>query len=132
PTLVRANRRKAFDVVLENLGNTDVRSVPLWITGIPTAATVEADFPIAAPPSVGPEPNWSAAPLTLDRPGGKYMALVIPVLPPGVSVRRVYLTVPSSVGAFSLSASLTPPWTDAQLPGCLAGGGVIPTPSCVA
>jgi hypothetical protein len=132
PELMRANRRKAFDIVIENLGNTDVRSVPLWISRIPPEATVEADFPIAAPPQEGLEPDWSAAPITFDGPAGRYMALVIPLVPPGVSVRRLYLTMPSSVMGFELDASLTPPWTGDQLTGCLADGGVIATPSCVA
>jgi hypothetical protein len=40
-------------VVIENPGNVDALNVPLWVTGIPTAATVTPDFVLSAPPRVG-------------------------------------------------------------------------------
>jgi hypothetical protein len=131
PALMRANYRTAFDLVLENQGNVEAQAVPLWISGIPTGATVELDFPIAPPPQDAGEPDWSQAPLTLTSPGGQYLALVIPHLPPGVRTRRMYLTVPADDSTFHLTAALTPPWADgASFRTCLTDGAGITDAAC--
>ena len=132
PALIRGNHRTAFDLVLENPGNTDARGVPLWITGVPADATVDLDFPLAYPPRDGGEPDWSQVPLSFAGPGGRYLALVIPRVPPGTMTRRVALTVPATVSTFQLRAALTPPWVDgATLRNCLSDGGVIGNPPCM-
>lgn len=132
PSLMRPLRRKAFDIVLENLENSDVFGVPLWISGVPSSATLELDFALASPPQEGGEPDWSLAPQTLDGETGRYLAVVIPRLPPGATVRRIYLTVPNEVTGFDLDAALSPPWADgAVFRSCLSGNGVIADPACM-
>jgi len=132
PAQVRPGRRRAFDLVLENLGNTDVGPVPLWITGVPSDGTLELDFVPASPPAEPGEPDWSQVPVVLDGPAGRYATVVLPRLPPGATVRRVYLTVPYTVSAFELGVAIAPPWEDSEaMRGCLVAGGVITAPSCV-
>jgi hypothetical protein len=129
---MRPDRRRAFDLVIENLGNNDALSVPLWIARIPANATIDFDFPVASPPQSAGEPNWSTVPLTLNGPGGKYAVLVIPRLPPGVTTRRFYISVPNSVTSLRLDAALAPPWLDGNVfRSCLSGAGVITNPSCM-
>jgi hypothetical protein len=132
PVLIRANHRTAFDLVLENPGNVDALAVPLWLAGIPAAATIEFDFALAYPPRDGGEPDWTTVPLSFTSAGGRYVALVIPRVPPGTFTRRIYLTVPASAPTFQLVAALTPPWVDgATLRACLSDGGVISATSCM-
>ncbi|HEY6196500.1 MAG TPA: IPT/TIG domain-containing protein [Candidatus Eisenbacteria bacterium] len=132
PATIRGNHRTAFDLVLGNYGNVDALAVPLWIAGVPSDATVELDFALAAPPREGGEPDWSQVPLSFTSAGGRYLALVIPRLPPGVLTRRVYLTVPASDPTFQLTAALTPPWADgATFRSCLSDGEVIQNPACM-
>src|SRR5262249_14969484 len=100
PPLIRANTRMAFDLVIENPGNVDALAVPLWITGMPADATLELDFPLTPPPASGTDPDWSAAPLTFTSTGGRYLPILIPRVPPGTSVRRIFLTVPVSDPSF--------------------------------
>src|SRR5207247_1951160 len=97
---------------IENAGNVDALDVPLWLTGVPVDATLELDFPLAYPPQAGGEPDWSTVPLAFTSPGGRYLDVVIPRVPPGTTVRRVYLTVPASDSVFKLRAAVTPPWED--------------------
>ena len=130
--LTRSSRRTAYDIVIDNPGNVDASYVPLWITGIPSGATVELDFPLAYPPQAGGEPNWSAVPLTFTNPGGKYLPIVIPRVPPGATSRRIYLTIPVGVPSFLLRAAAAPPWVDGnKLRACLAASGVVSNPTCV-
>jgi hypothetical protein len=125
PALIRANRRVAYDLVIDNPGNVDAVGVPLWITGVPTDATLELDFQLTAPPQDGAEPDWSTVPLTFTSPGGRYAPIVIPSVPPGTTVRRIYLTIPPSDPTFVLRAALTPPWVDGnKFRACLANGGI--------
>jgi len=132
PGVIRANHPTAFDLMVANAGNVDAVTVPLWLFGVPSDATVALDFPLASPPRAGGEPDWSTVPLTLGNPGEQYLALVIPRVPPGVVTRRVILTVPASDTAFALGAALTPPWVDgAGLGICLVGAGVIGNPGCM-
>jgi hypothetical protein len=131
PALIRPNRTKSFDIVIENLGNRDVVALPLWISGIPTGATVGLDF--APTPLSGCSPD-SIPPITLAVPSGRYLPLVIPRVPPGVTVRTIQLTVPPSASGtlFDLDAAVTPPWTrDPGFLSCLARSGVIQDSACV-
>src|SRR5262249_13856646 len=41
PPLIRALRRTAYDLVIQNPGNIDALDVPLWLYGLPTDVTVE-------------------------------------------------------------------------------------------
>jgi hypothetical protein len=133
PPQIRASRRTAFDLVIENRGNVDAFAVPLWIAGIPTDATVEAGFTLTAPPQAGGEPDWTTAPFTFTSPGGRYAAVVIPRIPPGTLARRVYLTVPATDPTFSLRAAVSPTWVDGtSFRGCLIAGGVITNAPCMA
>ncbi len=111
PDVIRTGYPTAFDLVLQNPGNIDALTVPLWIAGIPDSATVALDFPLADPPQSGGEPIWSLLPDTLASAGGRYLAMIIPRVPPGTSVRRVYLTVPAPT-TFPLTVALTPPWVN--------------------
>ncbi len=111
PDVIRTGYPTAFDLVLQNPGNIDALTVPLWIAGIPTSATVTLDFPLADPPQDAGEPVWSMLPDTLTSAGGRYLAMIIPRVPPGTSVRRVYLTVPAPT-TFPLTVALTPPWVN--------------------
>src|SRR5205814_6232665 len=62
---------------------------------------------------------------------GRYLDLVLPRVPPGLTTRRVYLTVPSSDPTFKLRAAVTPPWADGDVfRACLANGG-ISNPTCM-
>jgi hypothetical protein len=132
PDTIRASHRAAFDLVLENQGNVDALTVPLWITGIPTSAdTVRLAFTPSAPFRALGEPDWTMVQDTLTSPGGRYLALVIPRLPPGTLSRRLSLSVPSNL-TFTLGAALTPPWTaDTTFRSCLSGAGVIPNSACI-
>jgi hypothetical protein len=132
PPLIRADKRMSYDVVIENPGNVDAVEVPLWIYGVPTDATVELDFPLAAPPQAGGEPDWTTVPLGLTSPGGRYVPVVIPRVPPGTTVRRVLITIPPTHTSYVLRAALTPPWVDgAVFRSCLLTGGVISAPACM-
>jgi hypothetical protein len=132
PDTIRAGHPTPFDLVIENQGNVDASFVPLWITEVPTDATLSLDFALTAPPQDAGEPDWSTVPLTFTSAGGRYAPLVIPRVPPGTLTRRVYLTVPSSDPQFQLGAAVAPPWTaDTTFRTCLSGGGVIANPSCM-
>src|SRR5262249_5843578 len=62
---------------------------------------------------------------------GRYLALVIPRVPPGTTSRRVLLAVPSTP-TFQLTAALTPPWSDGYaFRACLVDGGASTNPSCM-
>jgi trimeric autotransporter adhesin len=132
PSLMRGNRRTAFDLVIDNPGNIDAQAVPVWIAGVPTNATVELGFPLAYPPRTGGEPDWSTVPLGFTSPSGRYVPIVIPRVPPGTTTRRIYLTVPLNVTSFMLRAATTPPWADGNtFRNCLVTGGVITNPACM-
>src|SRR5262249_42294217 len=104
----------------------------LWVTGIPTDATVTLDFPLSPPPQSGGEPDWTQVPDTLTSPDGRYLALVLPRVPPGTVTRRLYLTVPSSHASFQLHVALAPPWSDGTLfRTCLEDNGVIQDVACL-
>jgi hypothetical protein len=132
PGLIRYNHRTAFDLVIENPGNVDALSVPLWITGVPTDATFELDLALAYPPQSGGEPDWTTVPLGFSSPGGRYFTVVIPRVPPGTTVRRVYLTVPQTITAFLLRAAITPGWIDGnKFRACLTATGAISNAACM-
>ena len=130
PDQIRANHPTSFDLVLANDGNVDALAVPLWLFGVPADATVALDFAVASPPRAGGEPDWGQVPQSLTSTGGRYLALVIPRVPPGVMTRRVMLTVPSSDSSFQLGAAVTPPWVGGtSLGSCLSG--LIGSPNCM-
>ncbi len=132
PPKIRANRLSSFDIVIVNPGNVDALDVPLWITGVPVDATFAIDFTLTPPPQAGGEPDWSLVPLTFTSPGGQYLPVVIPRVPPGTTTRRVFLTVPAADPTFTLRAAVTPPWIDGNVfRGCLAASGLITAPSCM-
>jgi hypothetical protein len=118
--------------VIDNPGNVDALSVPLWIAGVPTNATVELDFPLTSPPRESDEPDWDLVPLGFSSPGGRYIPVVIPRVPPGTTVRRIFLTIPSGVSSFKLRAAVTPPWADGnKFRDCLSASGAISNPACM-
>ena len=131
PDSIRANYLTAFDLVVENPGNVDAVSVPLWVTGIPGAVTVIPDFTLSPPPQAGGEPNWSAVPVAFQAASGQYLPVVIPRVPPGTLRRRFILSAPSNVSLVQMGAAVTPSWS---APGaflsCLASGGVIGNQTC--
>jgi hypothetical protein len=128
---IRANYPAAFDLVINNQGS-DAADVPLWISGIPLQAKVDLGFPLATPYRAPGEPDWSLDSLTFTSATGRYLALVIPRVPPGVTSRRINLTVPSTVTSFSIRAALTPPWVDDNIFGtCLVSGGAISNEPCM-
>ncbi len=132
PALIRANTRMAYDLVIENPGNIDALDVPLWLAGVPLDATLELDFAVSAPPQGSGEPDWSTVPLGFTSPGGRYVPLVIPRVPVGTTVRRVFLTIPAADPTFVMRAALAPPWIDGNVfRGCLTAGGVIANPACM-
>jgi uncharacterized repeat protein (TIGR01451 family) len=133
PSQVRSNYPASYDIVVENAGNVDAVAVPLWLAGLPASAIVEPVFAIAAVPSGSGEPDWSGVPLTLPGTAGQYLSLLLPRVPPGVTVRRVNVTVPGSVGSYELSAGVTPGWAEdvPALVACLTSQGVSLTQPCV-
>jgi hypothetical protein len=133
PALVRSSYPASYDIVVENAGNVDAVAVPLWLAGLPASATVEPVFTVSAVPSGGGEPAWSGAPLTLTGTEGQYLSLLLPRVPPGVTVRRVNVTVPVSVVSYTLRAGITPGWAedDSALVACLASQVVSLTQPCV-
>jgi trimeric autotransporter adhesin len=113
---VRRDRRTAFDLVIENPGNVDAVSVPLWLAGVPLDATVETDFLVSYPPQSGGEPSWSAVPAYFTTVSGKYVPVVIPRVPPGTTTRRFWLTVPGPTHPpFELIAAVAPPWVNGEV-----------------
>ena len=132
PNTIRANYPAAFDFVIENQGNVDALSVPLWITGIPTSVTnLSLAFTSSPPPSGAGEPSWAVQD-TFTSANGRYLAVVIPRVPPGLTTRRLVLTVPGSVSSFQLGVATTPPWTnDLTFLTCLSNAGVIQSIACV-
>jgi hypothetical protein len=133
PPLIRAATRTSFDLVIDNPGNIDATFVPLWLTGVPPGSTVELDYSLNAAPQSGGEPDWSGVPLGFTSPGGFYVPVLIPRVPPGTTVRRVFLTVPAlNPPIFKIRAAVAPPWIDGNLiRSCLSGGGVISNPACM-
>ena len=128
--LIRGNRRTAYDVVIENPGNVDAGSVPVWLTGIPLDASVDLDFPLSYPPRDAGEPDWSTVPLGFTSPRGRYVPLVIPRVPPGTTVRRINVTVPPTDPSFVLGLATTPPWADGnKFRSCLSA--VVSAPACM-
>src|SRR5262249_47032495 len=90
------------------------------------------DFPIVPPPQSAGEPDWSQVQDTLTSDGGRYLALVIPRVPPGGVARRILLAVPAADQTFQLHVALTPPWADGStFRTCLADGGAIQNPTCM-
>jgi hypothetical protein len=129
-SLIRSNRRTAYDVVIENPGNMDAGAVPVWLTGIPLDASVDVDFPLSYPPRDAGEPDWSTVPLGFTSSRGRYVPLVIPRVPPGTTVRRIHVTVPPSDPTFTLGVATTPPWADGnKFRSCL--GAVVSAPACM-
>jgi hypothetical protein len=129
---IRTNYPTAFDLVVNNLGNVDALDVPVWLTGIPLGATVDLGFPLATPNRDSGEPDWGLDSLSFTSPQGRYLALVIPRIPPGSISRRVNLTIPNGVTSFRLQAAVTPPWVDGtSMRNCLSGAGVIQNPGCM-
>src|SRR5204863_528659 len=110
----------AFDLVINNLGNVDALDVPVWLSGIPLGATIDPAFALSTPNRVGGEPDWTQDSLSFTSPGGRYLVMVIPHVPPGVTSRRVNLTIPNGVTSFTLHAALAPAWVNvAALQNCL-------------
>ncbi len=144
PPAIRADHPSAFDLLIQNPGNVDARDVPLWISGIPATATVSFGFDLTAAPTEGGELDWSTVPLTLAGPGGHYLALLIPRVPPGTVVRRLYVSAPNDILSFDLRVAIAPPWEIPQeseeqqelqlnptLGDCLVDGGVFSSQTCV-
>src|SRR5262249_3805734 len=128
---MRGNYRTPFDLVIENPGNVDAVDVPLWVTGIPSDATVGLDFSLAYPLRSGLEPDWTQAPLTFPDSTGQYLVVMIPRVPPGATARRIAGTVPASAD-IQLRAALAPPWVDgAVFRACLSDGGATHDPNCL-
>jgi hypothetical protein len=131
PDMIRAGYATAFDLVVENPGNVDAVSVPLWVTNIPPAVTITPDFPVSSPPQSGGEPNWSGVPLTFTVGSGQYLPVVIPRVPPGTLRRRFLLNAPSNVPLMQMGAALAPTWSSGgTFVGCLSSGGVLLNPTC--
>jgi hypothetical protein len=129
---IRANYSTAFDLVINNLGNVDAVDVPVWITSIPLDATLSLGFTLSYPHRDAGEPDWSLDSLSFTGSSGRYLALLIPRVPPGTVSRRINLTVPPSVASFRLRAALAPPWeAGTALRGCLTGAGVITNGACM-
>jgi hypothetical protein len=130
---VRRDRRTAIDLVIENPGNVDAVSVPLWLAGIPTDATIELDFGLSYPPEAAGEPDWSTVPTYFTSASGKYLPIVIPRVPPGTTTRRFYLTVPGPTHpSFQLVAAVAPPWMNGDVfRSCLSPAAGISNPSCM-
>src|SRR5262249_32859007 len=121
----------AYDLVIQNPGNVDAQDVPLWLAGIPTTATVELGFTLSSPLQDAGEPDWTQLPDTLTSPSGRYLALVIPRVPPGTGTRRVWVPARPSTPNFQLTAALTPPWIDGMtFRTCLSDAGVIGNATC--
>ena len=131
--VVRRDRRTAFDLVIENPGNVDAWSVPLWLAGVPLDATVELDFALSYPPQFQGQPDWSTVPLFFTSSSGKYLPIVIPRVPPGTTTRRIYLTVPGPTHPpFQLIAAVAPPWVDGVVfRSCLSPAAGIGNPTCM-
>ena len=131
PDSIRANYPTAFDLVVENPGNVDAVSVPLWVTGIPAAVTVTANFTLSPPPQAGGEPDWSSVPATFQVASGQYLPVVIPRVPPGTLRRRFLLNSPSNVSLVQMGAAVAPSWSaPGSLLSCLSAGGVIQNTTC--
>jgi len=117
--------------VVENPGNVDAVSVPLWVTGIPQAVTVTANFTLSPPPQAGGEPDWTQVPATFLAGSGQYLPVVIPRVPPGTLRRRFLLNSPSNVSLLQMGAAVAPSWSaPGSFLSCLSAGGVIQNPTC--
>lgn len=128
---IRANYPMAYDLVIDNQGNVDALDVPLWITGIPLDAVVDPGFTLVHPHRDPGEPDWSLDSLTFTSSSGRYLAVVVPRVPPGATTRRINLTVTPSDASFRLRVSVAPPWADgAVFRACLGANG-ISSPSCM-
>jgi hypothetical protein len=131
PEPIRASYPTSFDLVIENPGNVDALAVPVYLWGIPVSATFGLDFTVSAVPRAGTEPDWSGSPYTFGDANGQVIAFVIPRVPPGSTVRRFTLNVPSSTPQFNLGAAITPTWTgNPPLLGCLSSMGLVSNTSC--
>ena len=63
-------------------------------------------------------------------PGGRYLALLIPLVPPGSITRRIILTMTN--GTYQLGVAVAGPWLGPAFTGsCLAANGVVQNPSCM-
>jgi hypothetical protein len=133
PDSIRASYPTAFDLVVENPGNVDAVSVPLWVTGIPSQVTVTPDFTLAPPPQDGGEPDWSQVPAAFLGASGQYLPVVLPRVPPGTSRRRFILNSPANISLMQMGAAVAPSWSaPGSLLSCLQGGGGLQNPSCAA
>src|SRR5262249_22065555 len=90
PGIIRA-RKTGFALLLENSGNVNMQAVPVWLGGIPLDVGVQTGFTLGYPPQAGGEPDWTTVPSTFTSPSGRYLAIVVPSLPPGVTTLWVYL-----------------------------------------
>ncbi|MEQ1831988.1 MAG: hypothetical protein ABL977_02950 [Candidatus Eisenbacteria bacterium] len=133
PSLIRANYRVGFDIAIENAGNTDAVATVCWLSGIPAGVTIEPEFVLSPPAQSSGEPDWNLVPGHLTAVGGQYVSFILPRVPPGLTLRRFYLTAPFSVSTMELRAGVTPGWNEdhAALRACLADGGVPLALSCM-
>ena len=106
---IRVGRPQTYHVMYGNRGNTDAVGVPLWIAGIPAAATVKLGFDVLPPVPLGDTPvDYSSVPTSFDVGNEIVVPLLLPVVPPGFTGALTFtLTVPPSE-PFQLEAWVNP------------------------
>ena len=110
--LIRPGRAQSFNIVYSNRGNVDVYCVPIWISGIPTDATVTFGFNITPPPVIPGEPaiDLSQAPVIFNTGSELAIPLLIGGIPAGQSgTLEIRVTVPT-LESFQITAWCNPPY----------------------
>ena len=110
--LIRSNSASRFTVVVGNHGNTDAYGVPIFVSGIPSAADVSLQFGlISVPrtPGMPEELDPNAIPPVIQTPEGKVIALVVPVIPAGTTVSYQFTIKTPNIGRFSLDVTALGP-----------------------
>ena len=100
PERFRPGRRTTMNLTYSNSGNTDAVGVPVWLEGIPLAATVT----LGRSPVRLVEPELEQ-PATFVVDGEQHVGLLLLVIPAGASGSiPVHITLPPDQGAFTLRA----------------------------
>jgi hypothetical protein len=122
---IRPGRPQFYYIFYGNRGNVDVGAVPIWISGIPSQATLTPRFELSPlrPDGEAGSTRVDDASFYLEVDGKLVIPLIVPLIRSGESgVLQIEITVPPGISAFTMET-----WADSPF----FGGSLLDDPDLI-
>ncbi len=112
----RVGRPASYIIVFTNDGNVDALGVPVWIGGIPPGVPSSISPPMTPPPSLPGtgSSDYSNIPNKYGSPSDSTAGIILPRVPPGLSVEVRVTVESSSQTSFPIHSWSNPPYSDPE------------------